>query len=391
MHNTTMANVNTSPWPLPSKVEQLSLQKFASKYSIDPSLVEKFPSFTVPFQQAGLAGYSDGAMRLIARQHGCPFCVTEALLDQTLLAGGKGRRREDPDLLQAECGLGDPNENRLAGLQDHPVAGQIIGSDSNTIAQAAEILVNMGYDAIDINLACPVKKIRKKKRGGHLLSNPSIAIQILKAVKKVVPKDFPLTVKMRRSFDDTNEMKNNFEKIFDAAYELNYSWVTVHTRTVSQKYLGPGHRPFLQYLVNKYPERIIFGSGDVWNVWEIFRMLRDTGVSAVSVARGCIGNPWIFQQACAMLKGQPPRNPSIYEQKRVLLDHFKLAATLHGEDVASRTMRKFGIKFASHHPKQEHVHKKFVKVNSTTEWKEVIKKYYLNELVTDETTSLPTS
>ena len=386
-----MANVKTSSWPIPCKEEQASLQKFAFKYSMSPLLAKKFPNFTAPFQQAGLAGYSDGAMRLIARQHGCPFCVTEALLDQTLLAGGKRRRREDPDLLEAECGLGDPNENRLADLHDHPVAGQIIGSDAYTIGQAAEILVTMGYDAIDINLACPVKKIRKRKRGGHLLSTPKLAIDILKQVKKTVPKNFPLTVKMRRSFDDTIAMENNFEKIFDAAYELEYLWVTVHTRTVSQKYLGPGHRPFLRHLVNKYPERIIFGSGDIWNVWEIFRMLRDTGVSAVSVARGCIGNPWIFKQACSMIKVTQPKNPSIAEQKKVLLDHFKLAVTLHGEDVASKTMRKFGIKFASHHPSQEAVHKKFVQVKSIIEWERVIQEYYTSEIPTDETIPSPTS
>ena len=88
--------------------------------------------------QAGLAGYSDGAMRLIARRHGCPFCVTEALLDRTLVNGGKGRRKEDPDLIAAECGMGETRGQRqAAGLEDHPIAGQIMGSDPEEMAAGA--------------------------------------------------------------------------------------------------------------------------------------------------------------------------------------------------------------------------------------------------------------
>src|SRR5512138_779648 len=106
-----------------------------------------------PVVQAGLAGYSDRAMRLVARRRGCPYAVTEALLDVIMLNGGEGLRRSV-----------DINE------EDHPVAGQIIGSDPAQMARAAVILANAGYDAVDVNLACPVKKIRNKARGGHLLS-----------------------------------------------------------------------------------------------------------------------------------------------------------------------------------------------------------------------------
>src|SRR5512142_659617 len=95
-----------------------------------------------PFCQAGLAGYSDRAMRLVARRRGCPYAVTEALLDVIMLNGGEGLRRSV-----------DINE------EDHPVAGQIIGSEPSEMARAAAILAGAGYDAVDVNLACPVKKI----------------------------------------------------------------------------------------------------------------------------------------------------------------------------------------------------------------------------------------
>src|SRR5580765_464330 len=96
-----------------------------------------------PFCQAGLAGYSDRAMRLVARRRGCPYAVTEALLDVILLNGGQGLRRSL-----------DIND------EDHPVAGQIIGSEPDSMARAARILHAANYDVIDLNFACPVKKIK---------------------------------------------------------------------------------------------------------------------------------------------------------------------------------------------------------------------------------------
>src|SRR4051812_3111121 len=102
-----------------------------------------------PFCQAGLAGYSDRAMRIVARGRGCPYAVTEALLDTIMLAGGLG--------LKKSIDISD---------EDHPVAGQIIGSEPETMLRAAKILEQHGYDVIDLNFACPVKKIKNKARGG---------------------------------------------------------------------------------------------------------------------------------------------------------------------------------------------------------------------------------
>src|SRR5262245_26243138 len=95
---------------------------------MDPRITALVPGFDAPFFQAGLAGYSDAAMRIIARRHGCPFCVTEALLDRTLLAGGRGFDKAD---------LGELHDNIPGGEEDHPLAGQIMGSDPREMAAAA--------------------------------------------------------------------------------------------------------------------------------------------------------------------------------------------------------------------------------------------------------------
>ncbi|MEM6854232.1 MAG: tRNA-dihydrouridine synthase family protein [Planctomycetota bacterium] len=320
-----------------------------------------------PFYQAGLAGYSDAAMRLVARKHGCPYCITEAMLDAFLIAGGKG-------LKHAEIPPGD-----------HPICGQLMGSHPDDIAAGAKILVGLGYDVVDVNLACPVKKIKKKCRGGHLLSVPDEAIEILAAVKAAVPTGFPLTTKLRRAYDDTPEMKENFERVFEAALGLGYAGATVHCRTVQQKYVGPGKWSELKSLTDRYGEQArqqnftIGGSGDIWQAEDIFRMLDQTGVDWVSVARGCIGNPWIFMQARALMAGRSAVAPTVHEQRGVLLEHFDLSVRCHGEAQASRMMRKFGIKFSRHHPEADAIKSAFIKVKSTDDWRAVLNDYYTHD------------
>lgn len=348
----------------------------ARTYRLDPRIPAGVPGFDAPFFQAGLAGYSDGPMRIVARRHGAPFCITEALLDRTLINGGKGRRKEDPDLLATECGMGEIDDNVAAGLDDHPIAGQIMGTLPQEMAEGSRILVGMGYEVIDVNLACPVKKIKRSNRGGHFLAYPDDAIEVLRAVRAAVPAHIPCTVKLRRSYDDTPEMAARFERIFDAAYDLGYLWTTVHCRTVQQKYLGPAKWEFLRSLRERHPDRLFFGSGDVWEVEDIFAMLEFTGVNAVSVARGCIGNPWIFRQARQLMRGEAPTQPTLSEQRQALLDHFDLSVRLHGERAAGRMMRKFGIKFARHHPNATQVKSAFIACSNIAQWHTVIDRCY---------------
>ena len=368
--------VPTPVEPRPDRAVSRTTAEIARSLRVDARIPALVPGFDAPFFQAGLAGYSDAPMRLIARRHGCPFCVTEALLDRTLISGGKGRTREDPDLLAEECGTGDPEENRAAGLEDHPIAGQIMGTHPDEMAEGSRILVDFGYEAIDVNLACPVKKIRKRNRGGHFLTVPDDAIAVLRAVRDAVPRELLCTLKLRRAWDDTPEMAHAFERIFSAAYEIGYAWATVHARTVEQKYTGYARWPFLADLVKRYPDRLIFGSGDIMSVDDIFAMIELTGVHAVSVARGCIGNPWIFRQARALMAGQAPLPPTIEEQRSALLGHFDLSMQLHGERAASRMMRKFGIRFAAHHPHGEEVRVAFIGCENAGDWHGVIERHY---------------
>ena len=105
-------------------------------------------------------------------------------------------------------------------------------------------------------------------------------------------------------------------------------------------------------------------------------MLETTGVQAAAVARGCIGNPWIFRQARQVMAGEQPIAPVLDEQRQVLLDHCELSAALHGDRAASRMMRKFGIKFAAHHPQSETVKARFIRCQSMADWRAVLDEHY---------------
>ncbi len=159
-----------------------------------------------PLMQAGLAGYSDRAMRLVARRRGCPYAVTEAMLDRSLLAGGKG--------LTNAIDIND---------EDHPVAGQIMGSDPAEMAEASALLAGYGYDVIDLNFACPVKKVKNKARGGWMLLDVDTGVATLRAVRHRLPNKL-LSVSLRRGFDDTQQSEERFWRLCEAAAELELSW-----------------------------------------------------------------------------------------------------------------------------------------------------------------------
>jgi len=342
-----------------------ALSPAAAAPTIRPCKVGPF-TLTMPAMQAGLAGYSDMAMRVVARRRGCPYAVTEALLDQVLLRGGRG--------LEKGAVLCD---------EDHPVAGQLMGSEPDELARAAKVLLECGFDVIDLNFACPVKKVMGRCRGGYLLSDPDTAIAIMRRVRDAVPG--PLSVKLRRALDDTPQAADWFDQVFAEACALNFAAICVHGRTVEQKYTGLADWSFLSGLSQRLSTQYsalstrptLFGSGDVFTADDALRMYHTTGVDGVWIARGAIGNPWIFSDFAALLAGKPlPPPPTIHEQREALLLHFRLAVEIYGEELASRQMRKIGIKYAKLHPNGKDVWREFIAVRNQRDWDEVLAKHY---------------
>jgi tRNA-dihydrouridine synthase B len=319
-----------------------------------------------PVVQAALSGYSDWAMRVIARRLGAPYTLCEVLLDRFVneLTNGRKARR----YMQVTD-------------EEHPVGAQLMGANPDDFGPAARQLVAAGFDVVDINFGCPVKKVLGRHRGGYLLGQPEIALEIVTRVREAVPPSIPVTVKMRRGLDDTQESRDKFYRIFDGAFARGVAAITVHGRTVEQKYVGPSRWGFLREVKQHAGSRVVLGSGDLFTPQACIDMLGQTGVDGVTAARGAIGNPWVFGQARALAAGLPlPQPPSLLEQREVIAEHYRLAEELYGPERCGRQMRKFGIKYSQLHPQAPAVREAFVAVTRPGQWKTVLDAWYAEDL-----------
>jgi nifR3 family TIM-barrel protein len=315
-----------------------------------------------PVVQAALSGYSDLPMRVIARRLGAPYTLCEVMLDKFIVE--LKPRRKNLHFLQVAD-------------EEHPTGGQLMGAEPADFGPAALRLVESGFDVIDINFGCPVKKVLGRCRGGYHLSQPAVALEIVRRVRDAVPPEIPVTVKMRRGIDDSAESREKFYEIFDSAYVLGVAAITVHGRTVRQRYDGPSRWEFLREVKRHAQHRVVLGSGDLFNAQACLDMMRYTGVDGVTVARGAIGNPWIFAQVRALAGGRSlPDPPTLLEQRDVIREHYRLAEELYGADRCLPDMRKFAIKYAQLHPFHEQVRADFCQVRQAGGWLAVLDKWY---------------
>jgi tRNA-dihydrouridine synthase B len=201
-----------------------------------------------PVLQAALSGYSDRAMRVLARRYGAAYCLGEVLLDAFVITADRSKR----------------NNARLAlSAEEHPVGAQLMGSNPDDFPPAARRLVAEGYDVIDINFGCPVKKVLGRCRGGYLLSVPETALEIVARVRDAVPANIPVTLKMRRGIDDSAQSAERFWTIFDGAFERGVAAITVHGRTREQGFGGTVNLAGIRAGVQALKTVPVIGNGDV--------------------------------------------------------------------------------------------------------------------------------
>ncbi len=299
-------------------------------------------------------------MRRLNRKHGAPYALGEVMLDKLVLTPGKVR-----------CTALD------VPVDDHPVGGQLMGAKPEQFGAAAAAMAEAGYDVIDINFGCPVRKVLGRCRGGFLLSQPDTAMDIIRRVQDAVGSTRPVTVKMRRGMDESRQSEGDFFRILDGALAIGVSAVTVHARTVRQRYVGAAQWAFLKRVKHHVGDRIILGSGDLFSAEACVRMIRETGVDGVTIARGCIGNPWIFEECRALWRGEElPPPPSIRRQREGIEEHWLEVVNFYGEKLGARIMRKFGIKYAEHHPCAVKVRDAFVAVEGADDIRRVLEKWY---------------
>jgi len=313
-----------------------------------------------PVQLAALAGYSDGAMRTLCRSFGAPYAVGEMILDAPVLISKTIRK------------------HMRLWEHDHPIAAQITCSSLENSTLAAQTLVDMGYEAIELNMACPVRKLLSRGRGGAFLKEPKRSIEYVETVRRAIPLEVPVSLKLRIGWDESAESQMKFYEILDGAIQLGIAAVTVHGRTVVQQYRGSADWDALAK-VRKFVgnSTCLLGSGDVMKVQDVFRMLDHTGVHGVSIARGAIGKPWIFRQVRDMMEGREPTSPDYIEQGRIIRHHFDLSMQLYNdEQFVGRHLRKFGIYYSKFHPHAKRVRLAFLAVKNNADWNAVIDEWY---------------
>ena len=263
--------------------------------------------------------------------------------------------------------------------EEHPVGGQLMGAEPEQFSAGATRLVEAGFDVIDINFGCPVKKVLGRCRGGFHLGQPEVALEIIQRTRDAVPSHIPVTVKMRRGLDDSQESRDKFFQILDGALAAGLAAATVHARSVEQRYVGPSRWGFLREVKQHVGDRVILGSGDLFSAADCLNMIDQTGVDGVTVARGAIGNPWIFPQARALAAGLPlPPPPTLKEQGEVIGEHYRLSEELYGERCGA-IMRKFGIKYSVLHPQSVQVRNAFIAVKKRDDWMSVLDRYYADD------------
>ena len=276
----------------------------------------KLPS---PLVLAPMAGISDLPYRMINRQFGCGLAFTE-MISATALA------------------YKSTNTLRMlsTNADDRPLGVQIMGREPELIKRALDNISELAFDIVDFNAACPVKKVATKGKGAGLLQEPQLLQKLLKLI--VAYTDLPVTVKIRSGWDETSV---NAVDTALRAQDTGVKGLVIHGRTRKQMYCGE-----VDYdIIRKVKESLsipVIASGDALTPELIRKMFDETGCDGVAVARGALGNPWIFRETTGYLTtGALTAGPDICEISHTMKEHLCSIIEFLGERVGIIHFRKF--------------------------------------------------
>ncbi len=283
---------------------------------------------------APLAGVSDRAFRRVCRACGADFTVSEMVSAKALCYE---QRKKDPKVRSVSGHLASVMADEL------PMAVQIFGSEPDFMAEAARMIEANEYigcvsevppSAIDINMGCPVRKVTGNGEGSALLKNPKLIGEIVTAVVRAVK--IPITVKIRAGWDKDSVNAPEVARIIEAS---GASLLTVHARTREQMY-EPGVDRSVITAVKQAVSIPVLGNGDIYTAADALSMMAETGCDGVMIARGAMGNPWIFSEIRAALEGKDFTLPPASERFEVALTQVREMITEKGQRVGVAEAKK---------------------------------------------------
>ena len=267
---------------------------------------------------APMAGVTDLPFRLLCKEQGCGLMYTEMVSAKALLY----KNRNTKPLLETRP-------------EEEPVAVQLFGSDPEIMSEMALQLEEGPYAIIDVNMGCPVPKIVNNGEGSALMKDPKLVEQILTALVRAIDK--PVTVKIRKGFDDDHVNAVEIAKIAEAC---GVAAVAVHGRTRAQYYSGQADWDIIAQVKDAVKIPVI-GNGDVDSPEKAKAIMEQTGCDGVMIGRAAEGNPWIFREVVSYLTdGTIPARPTNREKRELILRHAALQLEYKGEYTGVREMRK---------------------------------------------------
>ncbi len=254
---------------------------------------------------------------------------------------------------------------------ERPVAGQISGGDPYIMADAAKIVEERGFSLVDLNFECPIRRVMSKGEGGALMSDPAAIARIVEQVVRGI--NVPVTLKIRSGPDAERETASEVARLAELA---GAAAVDVHARNVAQAYVG-GPDWSVIARVKQAVSIPVMGSGGIREASDAVRFLKQTGADGVAIGRGCLGNPWIFQQARSLVQGGselPP--PTSNERARVLLQLVEGEFEFYGTYLALKRLPRTSCYLAKFLPDFPSFRDAVQKVRSFEEFRRLVMSHF---------------